>query len=150
MQFLSSSDEGLGAYRSDSFGKPLLLPRRAHGWLDVDQAQRDALNMAAKSNRDMLANHPFYARFAIASGEFRAVTDKEIDGVVCAFRAIGDGVAALGRAARPDKEAFLAGALDGLLDFGRSGFVFWFDANHVLMSFRLVFLTDKVTIQHNE
>ena len=72
-----------------------------------------------------LQTHPFRARLAIASGELRAVTDKEIHGVACAFGAIGDDVTALRHAARPDKE-FLASALDGLFDFGRSGFVFWF------------------------
>ena len=92
----------------------------------------------------MLTDHSLYARLAVASGKLRAVTDKEIDGVVCAFGTVGDGITALRRAARADKETFFAGALDGLVDFGRSGFVFRFDANHALNPFVVFFQLIKI------
>ena len=72
--------------------------RRACGGRIVDQPQRHALNVATKRNSDVLINKTFFASLAGASGELRAVTDKEIDGVGCAFGAVLDGVAALRRA----------------------------------------------------
>ena len=59
--------------------------RRACGGRIVDQLQRHALNVATKRNCDVITNHAFYARLAIATRELRAVADKEIDGVAAAF-----------------------------------------------------------------
>ena len=75
----------------------------------VDHPQRDALNAATKRNGDVLANHPFFTGPAIASGKLRAVTHEKVDGVVCAFAAVGDDVTALRRAAGAEPRDFLGG-----------------------------------------